>query len=204
MPEEPFRKRSTDSLPCTNAMEVWKSPMSSSAETGGPTKLDGPAKTLPAAIFRATGFFGLWLALAGADPTDLAAGAVAAVTATWASLRLMPAQRWRLRPIRIVRYSSHFLRQSIVAGTDVALRALDPRLPIRPGFVVYQTDLAPGTKRNAFSTIMSLLPGTPRGGPAEGDGLAIHCLDVTEPVVKQLSSEEALCVQTFGETGRHG
>jgi len=31
-----------------------------------------------------------------------------------------------------------FLRQSIVAGIDVAQRALDPRLPLRPGFVVYQ------------------------------------------------------------------
>jgi multicomponent Na+:H+ antiporter subunit E len=178
--------------------------MSPLEEAGRPAEPDGPGNTLRSAIFRAAGFFGLWLVLTGADLADLAAGAVAAVAATWASLRLMPAEQWNLRPIRIVQYLLHFLRQSIAAGTDVALRALDPRLPIRPGLVAYQAQLAPGTKRNAFLAIMSLLPGTLPCGPAEGDGQAIHCLDVTEPVVEQLSREETLCMQTFGGSGHDG
>jgi multicomponent Na+:H+ antiporter subunit E len=172
------------------------------AESAEPPE-NGPG-TVGSAISRAAGFFGFWLVLTGADAGDLAAGLVAAVAATWASLRLMPAQQWSLRPIKLAGYVLHFLRQSIVAGIDVASRALDPRLRLRPGFVVYQAQLPPGTTREAFCAIMSLMPGTLPCGPAEGNGLTIHCLDVTQPVAEQLAVEEVLCMQTLGGTPRHG
>lgn len=154
--------------------------------------------------FRAAAFFGFWLVLTNADSSDLAAGVIAAVAATWASLRLMPAEPWTFRPVKLAGFVLHFLHQSISAGTRVALLALNPRLPLRQGFVVYRTHLPPGTGRNAFSAVMSLLPGTLPCGPAEGDGLTIHCLDVTQPVVEQLSAEEALCTQALQESRRHG
>jgi multicomponent Na+:H+ antiporter subunit E len=177
--------------------------MNSSDQRGSRAEPVNGAGTLGSAISRAAGFFGFWLVLTGADAADLAAGSIATVTATWASLRLMPAQQWRLRPIRLGGLVLHFLRQSIAAGTDVAWRALDPRLPLRPGFVVYQARLPPGTKRDAFCAIMSLLPGTLPCGPAEGNGLTIHCLDVTQPVAEQLAAEEALCMQTLGRAQRN-
>ena len=179
--------------------------MNSSAEQGRPAgpPVNGPG-TLGSAIARAAGFLCFWLVLTGADTGDLAAGLVAAVLATWASLRLMPAQQWTLRPIKIAEFFLHFLRQSIAAGIDVAWRALDPRLRLRPGFVVYQTNLPPGTTREAFCAIMSLLPGTLPCGPAEGNVLTIHCLDVTQPVAEQLAAEEALCMQTLRGAPRNG
>ena len=164
--------------------------------------MNGPG-AFGSAISRATGFFGFWLVLTGADAGDLAAGLVATVAATWASLRLMPAEQWSLRPIKLAELVLHFLRQSIAAGTDVALRALDPRLPLRPGFVVYQAHLPPGTARDTFCAIMSLLPGTLPCGPAEGNGLTIHCLDVTQPVAEQLAAEEALFMQALGGAQRN-
>jgi multicomponent Na+:H+ antiporter subunit E len=176
-----------------------------------PDERDGPAELSPdrpvalgSAIFRSIGFFGFWLVLTGADPSDLAAGLVAAFAATWASLRLMPAQPWDLRPIKLAGYVLHFLRQSITAGIDVAWLALDPRLRLRPGFVVYQAQLPPGTTREAFCAIMSLMPGTLPCGQAEGNGLTIHCLDVTQPVAEQLAVEEALCVQALRGVPRNG
>ena len=179
--------------------------MNSSEEQGRPAEPPVHGRgTLGSAISRAAGFFGFWLVLTGAQTGDLAAGLVAAVAATWASLRLMPAQEWNLHPIRLGKFVLHFLRQSIAAGIDVAQRALDPRLPLRPGFVVYQARLPPGTKRDAFCAIMSLLPGTLPCGPAEGNGLTIHCLDVTQPVVEQLAAEEALCMQALGGAQRDG
>ena len=92
--------------------------MNSSEEQSRPAEppVNSPG-TLGSTISRAAGFFGFWLVLTGADAGDLAAGLVAAVTATWASLRLMPAQRWNLRPIKLVQFALHFLRQSIAAGT---------------------------------------------------------------------------------------
>jgi multicomponent Na+:H+ antiporter subunit E len=180
--------------------------MNSSEEQSRPAAeppVNGPG-TVGSAISRAAGFFGFWLVLTGADAGDLAAGLVAAVAATWASLRLMPAQQWSLRPIRLAGFVLHFLRQSIAAGIDVALRALDPRLPLWPGVVVYQARLPPGTKRDTFCAIMSLLPGTLPCGPAEGNDLTIHCLDVTQPVIEQLAAEEALCTQALGGVQPNG
>jgi multicomponent Na+:H+ antiporter subunit E len=88
-------------------------------------------------VVRAVGFFVLWMVVAGGDLADLAVGTVAALAATWASLRLLPPGLSRVRPAALARLALRFLRQSVVAGVDVARRALDPRLPLHPGFVVY-------------------------------------------------------------------
>ena len=151
----------------------------------------GPG-TVRSAAFRAAGFLGFWLVLTGGDVADLAVGLLATVAATWTSLRLMPAECWHWHTLKFAGLTMHFLRQSISAGIDVALRALNPRLSLRPGFVVYRTQLPAGARRDTFCSIMSLLPGTLPCGPAEGGGLAIHCLDVTQPVVEQLTAEEVL------------
>ncbi len=164
----------------------------------------GRPVTFGSAMSRSIGFFGFWLVLTGADPGDLLAGLVAAVAATWASLRLMPAQPWSLRPIKLAGYVLHFLRQSITAGIDVAWRALDPRMSLQPGFVVYQAQLPPGTTRETFCAIMSLMPGTLPCGPTDGNALTIHCLDVTQPVAEQLAAEEVLYLQTLRGATRDG
>ena len=174
-----------------------------SASGAGVRKFGAPG-TLASALSRVVAFFGFWLVLTNAALADLVPGLLAAVAASWVSLRLMPASLGRLRPISFVKFLAHFLYQSIVAGTDVALRALHPRLPLRAGFVVYQTHLPPGTKRNLFCAITSLMPGTLPCGSADDNGLTVHCLDVTQPVLEQLSAEEALCIQTLGEVPRDG
>src|SRR6476620_6662881 len=113
-------------------MEIRRA-MNSSEQQSRPAEppVNGPS-ALGSAVSRAAGFFGFWLVLTGADAGDLAAGVFAAVAATWASLRLMPAERWNSNPVKLTRFVLHFLRQSIAAGTEVALRALDPRLSLRP------------------------------------------------------------------------
>ena len=145
--------------------------------------------TLRASLVRAAGFLAFWLILFGVSPADLPVGALAAAAATWASLRLLPPGSWRLRPVALARLALRFLWQSIVAGVDVARRALDPRLPLRPGFVTYPVRFPPGTARNAFTTLTSLLPGTVPAGDESGQ-LVYHCLDVDQPVVSQLAAEE--------------
>ena len=63
-----------------------------------------------------------------------------------------------------MRLGVRFLYQSIVAGVDVAWRAFDPRLPLRPGFVRYPVRFPPGTTRNVFAMITSLMPGAVPAG----------------------------------------
>jgi multicomponent Na+:H+ antiporter subunit E len=158
----------------------------------------GPLGLLLRSPVRAASFFAFWVILSGLNPLDLAAGFFTAIAAAWASLVLLPPGRWSLRPLVLARLVLRFLRQSIVAGLDVAWRALDPRMPLRPGFVVYPSRLPPGPARNAFCTLTSLLPGTlPSGTDASGN-LFIHCLDVTQPVAEQLKEEEALFVHMLG------
>jgi multicomponent Na+:H+ antiporter subunit E len=149
-------------------------------------------------IMRAVGFFVLWMMLTDGNSADLAAGAGAALAAGWASLRLLPPGRRRVRPAALAGLGLRFLSQSVVAGVDVARRALDPRLPLRPGFAVYPVSLPRGPARNMFITLMSLLPGTvPTGSDARGR-LLIHCLDVAQPVAAQLAAEEALFSAAIG------
>jgi multicomponent Na+:H+ antiporter subunit E len=157
-----------------------------------------PARVAFSAILRTVAFFGFWLVLTDAAAADLAAGIAAAIAAAWASLRLMPPQSWDMRPLRVVGLVLRFFCQTAIAGIDVAWRALDPRLPLRPGIVTYHPLLPPGVKRNTFLTIMSLMPGTLPSGATDDGGIAIHCLDVAQPVAEQLATEEALFVRALG------
>jgi multicomponent Na+:H+ antiporter subunit E len=145
------------------------------------------------AIPRAVGYFALWLVLAGGgNPSDLAAGAAAALAATWVSLYFLPPGGVSVRLTALPRFVLRFLYRSVVAGVDVARRALDPRLPLHPGFVVYPVGIPPGPMRTIFTSLMSLLPGTVPIGSATGGGLLIHCLDVEQPITTGLAAEEAL------------
>lgn len=159
---------------------------------------DAPPPTVGAAVVRAAGFLGLWLVLAGVDLADLPAAAVAVGGATWVSLRLLPPAPGRLRPVALVRLAARFLQQSVVGGVDVAWRAFHPKLPLRPGLVVYPVRLRPGAAQNTFATLAGLVPGSTPVGPAEGGGLLIHCLDVDQFEISQLATEEALVARALG------
>ena len=149
------------------------------------------------AFLRATAFLVLWLVLAGADPADLVAGAVAVVAGTWTSLRLLPPGSARVSPVALANLALRFACQSVIAEADVARRAFDPRLPLRPGFVRYPVRFPPGPARNAFTALTSLLPGTVPAGEERGQ-LLYHCLDLDQPVASQLAAEEAALSRALG------
>jgi multicomponent Na+:H+ antiporter subunit E len=162
-----------------------------------------PALSRPAAL-RALGFLVLWVIVTGGNSADLVVGGLAALAATWASLHLLRPSTGRVRPAAFARLVLRFLHQSIVAGVDVARRALDPRLPLNPGFVLYPVRLPAGPRRNMFTALMSLLPGTVPTGSAESGGLLIHCLDVGQPVAAQLAEEEALFARVIEDLHSDG
>ncbi len=85
----------------------------------------------------------------------------------------------------------------------MALRALHPRLPLKPGFVDYPVQLPRGSARNAFELISSLLPGSV---PTDETDTAIeyHCLDVGQPVVDDLATEERAYAKALIPGRRHG
>ena len=150
-------------------------------------------------VWRAVAFLALWLILVGgADPSDRPAGVIALAAATWASLRLLPPGGARLSLVALTRLVLRFVRQSIVAGTDVAWRALDPRLPLRPGFVIYPAQLLPRPALDAFCALTSLAPGTLPAGTNGSGAIVVHCLDVGQPVASHLADDERLLALVLG------
>lgn len=148
---------------------------------------------------RAAALFALWVVVNGSGAADLPVGVVAAGLGSWASLVLAPGGQARLRPLAIARLVLRFPYQALRAGIDVAWRALAPGLPIRPGLIVHDTQLEPGSMRAAFATYASLLPGTVPVGPApDGRGLLIHALDAGPAAAASLAHEEALFARGVG------
>ncbi len=150
-----------------------------------------------ALVIRTAFLFVLWLALAGVDPMGAAVGLLAAGLAARASLRLRPPDHWRVRPAALGRLAVAFLYQSVVAGIDVAVRAMGPNPRLRPGIVACTLRTPPGTARNLFCAMSSLLPGTvPTGFDAQGR-LLVHCLDTNQPVAADMAREEALLAKAL-------
>lgn len=157
-----------------------------------------------AALIRGLWFMILWLALMpSAKPVDLAIGLLATIAATFASLQLLPRMAGRVRFLSLFAFVPHFLWQSVVAGSDVARRALSPRLPLQPGFVVCRVGFPVGVARNEFAAITSLLPGTVPAGEDE-NAIVYHCLDITQPVPEQIAVEERRLVSALVSGERHG
>ena len=141
--------------------------------------------------------------LPSAKPGDLAVGALSALAATWVSLRLLPPAAGRTRFIALAALLPRFLWQSLLAGIDVARRALAPKLSLAPGFVSYRTGFPRGHARNQFATITSLMPGSlPTGdGP---DTIEFHALDAGRPVADEIAREERLLAKALVPGRGHG
>jgi multicomponent Na+:H+ antiporter subunit E len=153
-----------------------------------------------AALGRGAGYFGLWMVIAGGRYADLAPGLAAAALATWASLRLMPpdSSGSRVRWPAALRLLAHFAKVSVIAGLDVARRALMPRMRLDPGLVLYRPQLPPSDARSLFQAITGQMPGTIPSGTVAPDSIVYHCLDSSQPVARQLAVEESRLLDALG------
>jgi multicomponent Na+:H+ antiporter subunit E len=143
----------------------------------------------------------LWLVISSANPDALIAGVIVAAAGAWLSVRLLPAgiSRWRFWPV--LRLMPAFVWRSLLGGIDVAWRALHPRMPLAPAWLVYRTRLPRGAARVTFGNEVTLTPGTLAAGGHEDD-LFVHCLDCEQPVTAMIAREErrvAACISTAPE-----
>jgi multicomponent Na+:H+ antiporter subunit E len=140
-----------------------------------------------------------WLILEGANPPGLLIGLPAAALATWISIRLVPPQGGYISPAGLLAFFGHFLWGSLVAGIDLAIRALHPRLPLRTGFVSCPCAISRGPRRDLFLATSSLMPGS-LPVEDEGDGLIIlHALDVEQPHAAQMAENEVRFADATGD-----
>jgi len=116
-----------------------------------------------------------WLLNPGDHASWLIGGPSIVLGAALAALLPRPAAS-RLSVLGAVRFASFFLWQSVRGAVDVALRALDPRLPIDPGFRRLEIDLPPGPPMILFANTVTLLPGT-LAAELDGNRVVVHALD---------------------------
>jgi len=163
-----------------------------------------PQSLFATALWRGTAFFLLWMLLIQSlQRADLVMGVFVCIGATWVSLRLLPPSSGGLRFGRLLVHLPHFVWESVLAGVDVARRALHPGMPLQPGFVTCPLSFPPGFARNTFATITSLLPGSVAAGEVEGV-IVYHCLDTSAPVMEQIWKEERLLARALVAGRHHG
>lgn len=146
---------------------------------------------LPAALARGAAFLGLWLVLTSADPYGLPFGLLAALCATYTSLRLMPPDAHRIAPSDLLRLALIMLRQSVSAGWDVALRAFASPPRLAPGVIEVPLAIPPGPSRDGFRILASLAPGSLPLEDLPDGRLKLHALDIAMPLAKDLAEIEA-------------
>lgn len=117
-----------------------------------------------------------WWAVAGDDPGSWVIGIPAIGAAVWASHRLAPLSWPGVSPLRLLPFWLRFCRSSLLAGIDVARRALLPRVRLEPGLLRYRTRLPDAAPRHLFMAMISLVPGT-LTADLTGDVLTVHVLD---------------------------
>ena len=139
-----------------------------------------------------------WLILEGAKPLGLLIGIPTAALATWLAIRLIPPRGGYISPVALLAFCAHFLLGSFLAGIDVAIRVLNPRLPLRLGFVSCRCGLSVGPRRDLFLAASSLMPGS-LPVEEEADGLIIlHALDVEQRHAAQMAEHEVRFAAAVG------
>jgi multicomponent Na+:H+ antiporter subunit E len=140
------------------------------------------------ALTRVACFLAFWIAIAGPGTVDLIVGALAAVVASWVSLRLLPPASRRVSLAAVGAFVPRFLYQSVVAGVDVAWRALAPRLRLQPGFVIYPPHLHPARRKAHFAQSQACFRGPCRPGAMRTE---ISSFIVSMSLSRLLSSSDA-------------
>jgi len=191
-----FHVDETDGKKALACFGAFEGRAAQGAAMSGIESADKPSRAR-AATARGALFFGFWLAISGWKAADFAVGLAATAAATWASLALMPPTGAKVRPGALAVLVLHFLRASVLAGFDVARRALSRDIDINPGFVKTRLRLPPGNAHNAFCALASLAPGSLPVG-VNGDTLILHCLDVSQPVARDLAAQETLFMRAQG------
>jgi len=140
---------------------------------------------------------GVWLILTANAPSAWLVGLATAAAGAALSLRLLPAGTMQIQLGGLFALLPGFLWGSFRGGLDVAWRAFNPRLPLRPGWIRYPLRLPGGAARVSLGNLLSLMPGT-LGAGCGRDRLYVHCLDTDQPVAQLIAAEEQRIAQSLG------
>lgn len=145
----------------------------------------------------------LWAAMAKGDAGSWMVGLPTILFALVAFDRLRERRGRRERRERRIRlralpgFVAWFLWHSLRGGADVAWRALQPRMPLNPGFLRYRMTVPPGLAQVFLINCVSLLPGTLSAGVV-GNELVLHALDTEAKVIADTREVERRVQKLYG------
>jgi len=105
-----------------------------------------------------------------------------------------------IRPRELPGFAAWFLWQSLRGGLEVAKYAVEPRMPLHPGFLRYRLSVPAGPARVFLINCLSLLPGT-LSANIEGDELVLHALDDEADVIAETRNLECRVQALYGISG---
>jgi multicomponent Na+:H+ antiporter subunit E len=129
-----------------------------------------------------------WVLTEGNLSSPLLALAVI-VAAVAGSFLALPAGRTKVNVLGALMFGAWFLRQSVLGGVDVALRAFKPRLPLHPGLVTVSVKPGSDFAHAVLAAVVCLVPGTLGARFEEGE-LVVHALDARQPIAARVSEIE--------------
>jgi multicomponent Na+:H+ antiporter subunit E len=151
-------------------------------------------------LVRLAAFTGLWWVLTAGDWKSPVVAGVFILGASLASMLLRSHQPLRIHLGGLLRFIPVFFWNSFIGGMDVALRAMNPRMPIDPRLLPYRIRLLPQSPAAIFFIdIINLLPGTLCAEIAGAD-LTIHLVDRKSGALHKLNRLEDTVARMFGET----
>jgi multisubunit Na+/H+ antiporter MnhE subunit len=113
---------------------------------------------------------------------DLAIGYAVALVVVWVC-RDFWTERVRVRrPLAMVRLLLVFLREIVVASLQVTWIILQPKMPVRPAFIVVPLTLTDDLQITMLASMITLTPGTLTLDVApDRSALYVHCLAAPDP-----------------------
>jgi multicomponent Na+:H+ antiporter subunit E len=90
--------------------------------------------------------------------------------------------------LSFISYIIVFLIELIKANIDVALRVINPSLPIKPGIVAVKTNLKSDVAKTLLANSITLTPGTLTMDVSD-DKLLIHWIDVKDADLEKATRE---------------
>ncbi|PLV59929.1 Na+/H+ antiporter subunit E [Thermotoga sp. KOL6] len=130
----------------------------------------------------------VWLMLTRFSYSELVVGIIVSLIASMTFRKFHEIKFDRKLPMRVLYYLVFFLPVFVVemikANIDVALRVLNPRLPLKPGFVKIKTKLKGEASRLFLANSITLTPGT-LSVDVKKDTIYVHWIDVKDTQRKE-------------------
>lgn len=171
-------------------------PLRTTAITVQDRQMAAPARIWRRLVIRFVILALLWGVLTEFRLDGLVFGLPAVLAATALSLMLPLAPGWRLSPVAALHFAGWFALASVRGAVDVAWRAFQPRMTLRPGFRPYETALPEGAPRVMFLNTITLLPGT-LSAQIAGTEVIVHMLDTRADLEADLADLEARIAALF-------